>query len=104
MGALKSETLLGTASIRVSALVIAAEEGKEDWYSIFNLNDIAGMIQLYTKFHPDVSKAIPHIEKKVLTTEEQKIKFHNLNLKGKLVSMKELQDGLRGIDSDFEVI
>lgn len=61
-----SDTLLGTANIRISSMIIAAEEGKEDWYSIFHLNNIAGMIKLHTTFYPDVSKAIEFIEKRDL--------------------------------------
>ena len=64
-----SDTLLGTASIRISALIVAAEDGKEDWYSIFHLNNVAGMIKLHTKFSPDVSKAIPFIENQDLNEE-----------------------------------
>ena len=64
-----SDTLLGTASIRISTMVVAAEEGKDDWYSIFHLNNVAGMIKLHTKFDPDVLKAIPFIESNDLNEE-----------------------------------
>ena len=65
-------TLLGTAAIRFSSMVIDAEDSKTDWYSIFNLNDIAGMIQLETKFLPDVSKSIPFILENELNSEQRK--------------------------------
>jgi hypothetical protein len=53
-------------------LVIAAEDGKDDWYSIFHLNNVAGMIKIQSKFEPDVSKAIPFIKSDDLNDQQLK--------------------------------